>query len=120
MRPFIGKVLSNKKRIFNYKLSRTRRNVESALGLLSNKWKLFHRPFTNLHLSTLLIKIRFLHNYTRVRDGLNIQVFMSVTGFVEIEQDSSATTRAPNQYIQTRNNLTDYFCSDVGRQNKYI
>lgn len=57
MRPFSGKVLSNKKRVFNYRLSHTRRHIESAFGILSNKWKLFHKPISaNLNLSILLVK----------------------------------------------------------------
>lgn len=37
MRPYSGKVLSDEKKIFNYRLFRTRRNVESTVGILSNK-----------------------------------------------------------------------------------
>lgn len=125
MRPYRGKVLSDKKRIFNYRLSRARRNVESAFGILSNKWKIFHKPINaNLDLSILLVKTCCsLHNYVRTRDGFNIQDIMSVTGFIEMEQDSSETTRAPNQYIRTRNQLADYFVSDIGSvpwKNNYI
>lgn len=93
MRPFSGKVSSNKKRIFNYRLLQARKNAESDFCLLSNKWKLFHKSIsTNLYLSSLLIKTSFFHNYARARDGFNIREFMSVTGFVEIEQDSPETT----------------------------
>ncbi|KAJ9584715.1 hypothetical protein L9F63_020948 [Diploptera punctata] len=44
MRPYGGKHLTLEKRIFNYRLSRARRHVECAIGILSNKWRIFHRP----------------------------------------------------------------------------
>ena len=40
---------------------------------------------------------------------------MSVEGFIEIEQDTSEPTpRATNQSINARNNLADYFVTDIG------
>lgn len=124
MRPYRGKVLSHKKRVFNYRLSRARRHVESGFGIMSNKWKIFHKPINaNLDLAIQVVKTCCsLHNYVRVRDGINIQDVMSVTGFVDAEQDRG-TTSTTNQYIQTRNKLADYFVSDVGSvhwQNNYI
>ncbi|XP_026821718.1 protein ALP1-like [Rhopalosiphum maidis] len=43
LRPYAGKCLPINKRIFNYRLSRARRYVECAFGILSNKWRIFHR-----------------------------------------------------------------------------
>lgn len=125
MRPFSGKVLSDKKRVFNFRLSHARRYVESGFGIMSNKWKLFHKPINaNLDLAILLVKTCCsLHNFTRTRDGFNIQDAMSITGFIETEHDSSERTRAPTQFVQTRNELADYFMSDIGSvpwQNNYI
>lgn len=114
MRPFSGKVLSFLKRIFNYRLSRVRRNVESVFGILSNKWKIFHKPKNaNFDLSILLVKTCCaLHNFIRDRDGFNFEDTM--TGLFDIEQNPSGPSRAPNQLIQTRNKLAEYFVSDTG------
>lgn len=126
MRPFSGKVLSDKKRIFNYRLSRARRHVECAFGILSNKWKIFNKPINgNLDLSILLVKTCCaLHNFVRTRDGFSIEDSLSINGFVEMERNISAGPLRPtNQSIQTRNKLADYFVSDVGSvpwQTNYI
>jgi len=73
LRPFPGKSLNDKRRIFNYRLSRARQHIECSFGILSNKWRVFH--------TTLLVEPNFavaitkaacvLHNFVRRRDGYN-------------------------------------------------
>ncbi|XP_022162402.1 protein ALP1-like [Myzus persicae] len=84
MRPYSGKYLSDKKRIFNYSLSRARRNVESAFGILSNKWKIFHKPINaNLDLSILLVKTCCaLHNFVRARDEFKLVNTLYIEGSI--------------------------------------
>eukprot|EP00102_Acyrthosiphon_pisum_P018038 XP_008189665.1 PREDICTED: uncharacterized protein LOC100572615 [Acyrthosiphon pisum] len=127
MRPYSGKYLVDKKRIFNYRLSRARRNVESAFGILSNKWKIFHKPINaNLDLSILIVKTCCaLHNFVRARDGFKLVDTMYIEGSIGQQdfQQHPRPSRAPNQFIQARNQLADYFVSNNGSvpwQTNYI
>lgn len=45
MRPFPGTSLTNP-RIFNYRLSRARRTVENAFGIMSSRFRVFRRPLS--------------------------------------------------------------------------
>lgn len=71
MRPYPKSTLTNKKRIFNYRLSIARKSVECAFGMLTSKFRVFETP---IHCSeqTVISIIKcacVLHNFIRKREG---------------------------------------------------
>nr|CAH7725502.1 unnamed protein product [Callosobruchus chinensis] len=75
LRPYAGKDLSRQTKIFNYRLSRARRYIECSFGILSNKWRISHRPFNvNTINAELIMKVCCtLHNFVRERDGVDLE-----------------------------------------------
>lgn len=65
MKPYSSKNLTYKQKIFNYRLSRARRTVESAFGIFANKWRIFHTAISMLPETADLIVTASvcLHNY---------------------------------------------------------
>ncbi|CAH2003063.1 unnamed protein product [Acanthoscelides obtectus] len=86
LRPFGGKELSQKKRIFNYRLSRARRYVECSFGILTNKWRILHRSLNvNTDFAVSIVKACVvLHNFVRERDGYNFEDTMTVVGMNDL------------------------------------
>lgn len=67
MKPFPQKQLTTTKQIFNYRLSRARRTVENAFGILANRFRLF---LTSINLvpakvEVIVLATCALHNYLR-------------------------------------------------------
>ena len=74
LRPYSGTQLEERKRVFNYRLSRARRYVECAFGILSNKWRIFHRPIdVKVDSADDIVKCCVIHNFVRVRDGFTFE-----------------------------------------------
>lgn len=65
MKPYPGRGLNTEERVFNYRLSRARRTIENAFGILSARWRVFMRPI-RADVSTVDSIVRAcvcLHNY---------------------------------------------------------
>ena len=66
MRPFPGSSLvNNERKIFNYRLSRARRTVENAFGIMSSRFRVFRRPLLILpmHADSVVKACTVLHNF---------------------------------------------------------
>lgn len=67
LKPYPQKNLSPEQRIFNYRLSRARRVVENAFGVLANRFRVFH---TAIHMDPnkvdfVVLAACVLHNFLR-------------------------------------------------------
>ena len=65
MKPYPGKSLSHEQCSFNYRLSRSRRTIENAFGILSARWRIFRKPIrADIKKVDLIVKgCVCLHNY---------------------------------------------------------
>lgn len=73
LRPYPGRNLpgSEKKSVYNYRLSRARRTIENAFGILSARWRIFRKPIIadpkNVVLYTKATIA--LHNFLRAHES---------------------------------------------------
>ena len=114
LRPYGGSNLTVEKRIFNYRLSRARRYVECTFGILSNKWRIFHRPINvEPDFAVEIVKACIiLHNFVRDRDGILIEDTTTITGLEDLPRE--ATARGGLSANNVRQTFCDYFVSNVG------
>lgn len=86
MKPFAGRNLSVQQRVFNYRLSRARRTIENAFGIVAAKWRILRQPIKgSVELVEMVTKaVVCLHNYLR----LTANASYLPTGFVDCEDGS--------------------------------
>ena len=67
MKPFPQSNLTMEKRVFNYRLSRSRRIPENTFGILANRWRVFRRPFAlePEKVKIITLSALILHNWLR-------------------------------------------------------
>ncbi|KAK9674658.1 DDE superfamily endonuclease [Popillia japonica] len=113
-RPYGGKSLTVKKRVYNYRLSRARRYIECSFGILTNKWRIFHRPLNvNAAFAADLIKACcVLHNFVRKRDGFRYEETLEIHGFEDINTIAPHTRH--RTAMDVRDKFAEYFLSPEG------
>jgi hypothetical protein len=140
MKPYGGKNLSPKQMIFNYRLSRSRRTIENAFGILAARWRFLHRTIQASpdRVDCYVRAACVLHNYLQKKAATDSygQILYCPQGFADTytadgtfvaghwRSDSNDNfnvplTNAPsNRHGVTaaaiRNTLADYFYSDAG------
>ena len=119
MRPFARNTLTNERRIFNYRLSRARKVVEMAFGILANQWRIFHQRIY-LHpdnVTTVVKATVLLHNILTVptdkvrTDVIDNRSEIPHDAFQDLANVGSRPATAAND---VRNYFTEYFNSAAG------
>lgn len=114
--------------VFNYRLSRARRIVENAFGIISNRFCLFHsvinlKDIFNVHI--VILTCCYLHNFLRRRsqdsyitpdlcDPHSDQI-IELQGIVELQKKKKKTTitgNANNKAKNCRVKFVEYFVNE--------
>ncbi|XP_068115975.1 uncharacterized protein [Hyperolius riggenbachi] len=107
MKPFPRKNLDTTKRVFYYWLTRARRYVECAFGILSNKWRVFHTTLvmTSDNVDNVVNAACVLHNFVRMKEGINSEEIPD-HGFIDV---SSNFVTGNNEAVDVRSRFANYF-----------
>lgn len=140
MKPYPGRNLALSQRVFNYRLSRARRCIENAFGIMSARFRVLRSP---VHLDAvktrkLTLTCCALHNFLIANDpekytsssnqnrnsDNNITIALPEESMYPLEpiddcidenQEASGDTNIPRNAIQVRKALETYFMSDAGK-----
>lgn len=118
MKPFPMRNLQYDQRIFNYRLSRARRVVENAFGIMCSKFRLFSKaiPLTPEKVQTVVMATCCLHNFL-LRNPTSTSQYLPESADTVCELETvakQASRRANNEAIAVRNNFMRYFNSPAG------
>jgi hypothetical protein len=102
MRPYPGSQRKgdNEKSIFNYRLSRARRVVENAFGILSQKFQIYQRTLRSLpeNAGNIIFASCILHNYLGVQ-GVGLVIWEVLQMFEAILQKYQTKQKVPSKVL---------------------
>lgn len=130
MKPYSQTGLTTEKRIFNYRLSRARRIVENAFGILSNRFRVFMSPIglNPEKVEDIVMACCSLHNYLRDHkisrtvympsgsvDGEDPDTHIIQPGNWRLEENSQGwqplARQGSNRHSTAAKQLRDYLCN---------
>ncbi|XP_069593150.1 uncharacterized protein [Ranitomeya imitator] len=115
LKPYSSRGLDHTKRVFNYRLSRARRTVECAFGILVSKWRILGSAI-NLKIETVDEVVKacvVLHNFIMAKERLNVELDEPIANPLPDYHDHPLRTSV--EIAQMRDRFAAYFVSDVGR-----
>ncbi|GFO10211.1 nuclease harbi1-like protein [Plakobranchus ocellatus] len=119
MKPFPRRNLTFEQRVFNYRLSRARRQVECSFGVLSNTWRILLKSIEKNTVTAIeyVKAVCVLHNFLLAHEPERMKTPDSQYECSSMDRDDIvfASTRTASQAANaTRNKLRDYFVSPTG------
>lgn len=119
MRPFPRRHLNNQKQIFNYRLSRARRQVECTFGIVSSMWRIMRKTMeVDPCFGTDIVKVVcVLHNFLRAtgsNGNSGVQTDASTTQVQPWINLPNVISSADKEARNVRDALMAYFISPVG------
>lgn len=119
MKPYPRRQLTNDKRIFNYRLSRGRRSIECAFGLLTSKFRVLETPICcNIDkIDSIIQAICVLHNFIRVHDGVFTNPTFQLKEHIIANNNPiqpGRHRRPTNGALELRNRLCNFFNQPTG------
>ena len=121
MRPYPRKDLDYSKRVYNYRISRARRTVECAFGMLAKKFGVLQTSMeTSVEVSESLVKsICVLHNFIQHENNFNYSPSDDVHDATQSSYSNSSltatrSTRPTIEAMAVRDILKEYFVSPGG------
>lgn len=101
MKPFKGTLLSKEQKVFNYRLSRARRIVENAFGILVSRFRIFEKPIATLPetVDKITKACSALHNWLRTTSSS----YYTPNGCFD-EEDPDSGKIIPGSWRKTTNN----------------
>lgn len=147
MRPYSGRNLNENKNIFNYRLSRARRTIENAFGILVSRWRVLRKPIC-MHPNTvdsIILSTICLHNFLKSFEEQQSATYNRVycpPNFTDVENNGDVINgawrendvhiqgiqpcnacRATIEAYEQRDKFTNYFLTSEGEipwQYEYI
>ena len=108
MKPFPTRNLSERKRIYNYRQSRARINVENAFGILSSRFQIIRKPlqFNPSKVDLFVLTCCCLHNML-VKDDERVT---DTNKMLQLSRNTVNTSQQVSRNI--RDELADYFINE--------
>ncbi|XP_018394737.1 PREDICTED: putative nuclease HARBI1 [Cyphomyrmex costatus] len=120
MRPYPRKDLGIRKKVFNYRLSRARRTVECAFGLLAARWRVYGKPIiASVSTTRNIIKATTaIHNFVMISERESIRMLPQYSRYTAqdraiisdgLRNISRSVSSNSVQAVKIRDDFTDFF-----------
>lgn len=117
MKPYPNRGLTHEQKIFNYRLSRARRMIESTFGILANRFRVLMNPInlTPQKVQIITLACIALHNFLATENwrsytDINEEEINNTLQDIELQGGNRSTVEA----LSVRENFKAYFNSAAG------
>ena len=119
LRPYPGRQLSLDRMIFNYRLSRARRVVENAFGILAARWRVYHTKIAVAPIACdkIVKATTVLHNLLQGESSAAetqnlLDMLPNLPNRAGLQPLTAVGNRATKDAVQIRNAFKDFFVQD--------